>query len=374
MVCGSGCAGVAVPWVTSIRACSGRIMSIPISTGGDSRPMMIIKLALPLASPHCRLRCWVFPAIWRGLLWVPWTTPLKGFKGPHWAMYCHHTENPIQVTEAPVSTRPRTGVPSRLSWPVMGGPTTHPTEATLASGDPSNSLTARWGWDGSRLLEAAAPGFVLVAGRGHWRVLAGEEDGGQSGRTVGHEVAFFSAEEAAQRSTIHLTAGRAVEWSLFAVILIDVASGGNRWQLSGCSGCCGWSGDSGHGGHRWGRGFVGSELLIGFFQILFEKPDLILHGADQALHFGVGLFLKDLLHPTSSCDDVLHRPMSQFLYFCSQGLVQGPYEGVHSVTFGGFFVSGVESLGEFFRLASELHNVLGSFLEVLKCCPGFVSY
>ena len=98
-------------------------MSIPISTGGDSRPMITMKLALPLASP--------------------WTTPSKGFKGPHSAWYCHHTENPMQVTEAPVSTRPRTGMPSRLSWPVMGGPTAHPTGVTLASGDPSNSLTAR---------------------------------------------------------------------------------------------------------------------------------------------------------------------------------------------------------------------------------------
>ena len=57
----------------------------------------------------------------------------------------------------------------------MGGPTAHPTEVTLASGDPSNSLTVRWGLSGSRPLEAAAPGFVLVAGRRHWRVPAGEE-------------------------------------------------------------------------------------------------------------------------------------------------------------------------------------------------------
>ena len=175
MVCESGCAGVAVPWVTSIRIRSGRMISIPISTGGDSRPMMTMKLALPLALPHCRLRCWVLPAIWRGLPWVPWTTPSKGFKELHWERYCHHTENPMQVTEAPVSTRPRIGMPSRLSWPEMGGPTAHPTGVTLASGDPSNSLTVRWGWSGSRLLEAAVPGFVLVAGRGHWRMLAGEE-------------------------------------------------------------------------------------------------------------------------------------------------------------------------------------------------------
>ena len=58
---------------------------------------------------------------------------------------------------------------------VMGGPTVHPTGVTLASGDPSNSLTVRWGLSGSRPLEAAAPGFVLVAGRGHCRVLTGGE-------------------------------------------------------------------------------------------------------------------------------------------------------------------------------------------------------
>ena len=143
MVCGSGWTGVAVPRVTSIWTRRGHIMSIPISTGGDSRPMMIMKLALPLVSPHCRFRCWVLTAIWRGFPCAPWTTPSKGFKGPHWVRYCHHTENPIQITEAPVSTRQRTGMPSRLSWPVMSGPTAHPTGVTLASGDPSNSLTAR---------------------------------------------------------------------------------------------------------------------------------------------------------------------------------------------------------------------------------------
>ena len=143
MVCESGWAGVAVLPVTSIWTRRGRMMSIPISTVGDSRPMITMTLALPLASPQWRFRCWAFPVIWRDLPCEPWTTPSKGFKGPHWVRYCHHTENPIQVTEAPVSTRPRTGMPSRLSWPVMGGPTTHPTAVPLASGDPSNSLTER---------------------------------------------------------------------------------------------------------------------------------------------------------------------------------------------------------------------------------------
>ena len=72
-------------------------------------------------------------------------------------------------------------MPSRLSWPVMGGPTVHPTGVTLASGDSSNSLTVRWGELGSRSLGAAAPGFVLEVVRGRWRMLAGEEGAGGLG-------------------------------------------------------------------------------------------------------------------------------------------------------------------------------------------------
>ena len=124
MVCGSGCAGVTVPRVTSMWTRRGRMMSFPIKTGSDLRPMITMKVALPQASPHCRFRCWVFLVIWRGLPCALWTTPSKGFKWPHWVRYCYHSENPIQVTDAPVSTRPRTGMPSRLSWPVMGDPAT----------------------------------------------------------------------------------------------------------------------------------------------------------------------------------------------------------------------------------------------------------
>ena len=36
-------------------------------------------------------------------------------------------------------------MPSRANWPVMGGPTAHPTGVTLASGDPPNSLNAPGG-------------------------------------------------------------------------------------------------------------------------------------------------------------------------------------------------------------------------------------
>ena len=37
------------------------------------------------------------------------------------------------------------GMPSRVSWPVMGGPTAHQTGVTLALGDPPNSLNAPGG-------------------------------------------------------------------------------------------------------------------------------------------------------------------------------------------------------------------------------------
>ena len=70
-------------------------------------------------------------------------------------------------------------MPSRLSWPVMGGPTVHPTGVTLASGDPSNSLTVCWGELGSRPRIAAAPVFVLEAVRGRWRSLADGEGAGE---------------------------------------------------------------------------------------------------------------------------------------------------------------------------------------------------
>ena len=36
-------------------------------------------------------------------------------------------------------------MPSRVSWPVMGGPTAHPTGVTLALGDPPRSLNAPGG-------------------------------------------------------------------------------------------------------------------------------------------------------------------------------------------------------------------------------------
>ena len=114
------------------------MISIPMRHGGDSKPTMTMKQARPRASPHWRSRCWVFPAIWSGLPCAPCTVPSNCFKR-------HQTENLRQVTDAPVSTRPRTGMPSRVSWPVMDGPTAHPTGVTLALGDPPRNLNAPGG-------------------------------------------------------------------------------------------------------------------------------------------------------------------------------------------------------------------------------------
>ena len=231
---------------------------------------------------------------------------LESFKGPHWARYCHHTENPMQVTEAPVSTRPRTGMPSRLSWPVMDGPTTHPTGVTLASGDRSNSLTVRWGEVGSCPRVVAAPVSVLEGSAGAGAcLLAKQALENWKGWAVGDEVSF-------QHS-----AGTAVEWRIFTVLLVEVASG--RRRLSGCDSR---SGNSGQGVGRGCCGLMGSDLFVGPLEILFKDPDLVLHCANQALHLGVGLLLEDFLDPSGGCDDFLHGPMSQFLDFSGEGPIQ----------------------------------------------------
>ena len=62
-----------------------------------------------------------------------------------------------------MSTRPRMGMPSNVSWPVMGGPTAHPPGATLALGDPSRSLNAS-GESLGYLPGWGAQGFVTWVG------------------------------------------------------------------------------------------------------------------------------------------------------------------------------------------------------------------
>ena len=120
-------------------------MSMPIKHGGDSNPTMMIKLALPRASPHWISGYWVFPAIESGLSCAPRTGWVNGSKDPHWARYRHQMANPRQVTDAPVSTSPSTGMPSIWSRPEMGGATAHLTGATLAPGDSSVKFSCTGG-------------------------------------------------------------------------------------------------------------------------------------------------------------------------------------------------------------------------------------
>ena len=210
------------------------MMSIPIKQGGDSNPIITMKQAHPRASPHCRSKCCVFPAIWRGFPSAPCTTPPNGFKGPHWARYRHHTENPMQVTEAPVSTRQRTGMPSRLSWPVMGWSTAHPTGVTLASGDPPNGLNAH---EGSLVAIFCGRPFQDLSSGSTASVIAcllaqqALED--WASWAVWHKVSLFSTQKAARRSPIRLPARRPKIWAFFWVVLVEVASGWGGRRLSG---------------------------------------------------------------------------------------------------------------------------------------------
>ena len=64
-------------------------------------------------------------------------------------------------------------MPLRVSWPVMSGPTAHPTGVTLASGDPPNSLNVHEGSFGRHLLWEAVPRPVLWEGHEHYCALVG---------------------------------------------------------------------------------------------------------------------------------------------------------------------------------------------------------
>ena len=140
------------------------------------------------------------------------------------------------------------------------------------------------------------------------------------GRAVEDEVSFLSAEEAAWRSSNHLSAGRAIERRIFTVFLVEVASGrgSGRRRLRGCDGR---SGNSCQGVGRGCCGFMGSDLFVGLLENLFEDPDLVLHCVNQALHSSVSLLLQDFLDPSGGGDDFLHDPMPQFLEFSGEGPV-----------------------------------------------------
>ena len=108
------------------------------------------------------------------------------------------------------------GMPSRVSWPVMGGPTAHPTGVTLASGDPPNSLNAPGGaltiFCSGKLKNLAsrwaARGFLWLAGAVSAEGQSGRGSGMQSGplRRIGSsgETSFPAVGVAAENMALPL--------------------------------------------------------------------------------------------------------------------------------------------------------------------------
>ena len=85
------------------------------------------------------------------------------------------------------------GMPSRVNWLVMGGPTAHPTGVTLASGDPPNSLNV----PGGTLTTVCRRKLKNLASRGAANRFSGLlaqqalQDG--AGGAAVHKVALFVA-------------------------------------------------------------------------------------------------------------------------------------------------------------------------------------
>ena len=92
-------------------------------------------------------------------------------------------------------------MPSRVSWPAMGGPTAHPTGVTLASGDPLSSLNAPEGSFGRHYLRETALELALLEDCERYRMLAGAVSAGGlsergSGTQSGPLPQIGSSEEA----------------------------------------------------------------------------------------------------------------------------------------------------------------------------------
>ena len=69
-------------------------------------------------------------------------------------------------------------MPSRVSWPGMGGPTAHPTGITLASADPPSSLNVPGGSLGRHYLWEVALELALLGDHELYLVLAGSVSAG----------------------------------------------------------------------------------------------------------------------------------------------------------------------------------------------------
>ena len=73
-------------------------------------------------------------------------------------------------------------MPSRVSWPVMGGPTAHPTGVTLALGDPPRSLNAPLGSPGCLLARGAREPGLWVGHERFPRLVAATSAAAESER------------------------------------------------------------------------------------------------------------------------------------------------------------------------------------------------
>ena len=91
-------------------------------------------------------------------------------------------------------------MPSSVNWPVMGGPTGHPTGVTLASDDPPKSLNAPAGSPGCLpVLEVKEPGLWLGHGQFPWLAAvasAATRRGQGSGRQSGPPCRIRNSKEA----------------------------------------------------------------------------------------------------------------------------------------------------------------------------------
>ena len=102
-------------------------------------------------------------------------------------------------------------MPSRVSWPVMGGPTAHPTGVTLASGDPPSSLNAPEGSFGRHPPLEAAPRLVLLEGCEWYHSLAGAVSAvGLSEPGIGTQIALLRRIRSSEEVGC-LAAGKVVE-------------------------------------------------------------------------------------------------------------------------------------------------------------------
>ena len=96
-------------------------------------------------------------------------------------------------------------------------------------------------------------------------------------RAIGRKMSFFTAEEAAWWAAIYLPAGKAGKVYFIPIVMVEVTHRCGRWGLgwgsSRSSRCTGGSNSR----SGWRDGFMGSDLFMYVFQILFHDPNLLLH-------------------------------------------------------------------------------------------------